>query len=60
MQVDQIGQSGDPELLMCKLAPVKLTNTPCEPISIKEKAKFALNVHLKKLDERICEFEDKV
>lgn len=27
---------------------------------MKEKAKFALGVQLKKLDERICEFEDKV
>lgn len=51
MLVDQIGQGEDPELMMCKLAPVK--SPSCDPITIKEKAKFALNVHLKKLDLRI-------
>lgn len=58
MLVDRIGQGEDPELMMCKLASVK--SASCEPITIKEKAKFALDVHLRKLDLRIRDLEGKV
>jgi len=43
---------------MCKLAKVK--SVSCEQITTKEKAKFALDVHLRKLDLRVRELECKV
>lgn len=45
---------------LCKLAPLTLSNSKCEPITVKERAKFALSTHLYKLDERIHDYEQKM
>jgi hypothetical protein len=55
---EQIGVTNDPDLTICKLGSIK--NKVAEPLTLKEKAKFALELQSKKLEVKVEEHNKKI
>lgn len=58
IKCEQIGAANDPDLIICKLGSVK--NKVAEPLTLKEKAQFALELQSKKLETKVEEHNKKI
>jgi hypothetical protein len=55
---EQLGKTDDPELQVCKIGSVKTKQA--EPLSLKEKATFALDLQNKKLATKVEDYNKRI